>query len=97
MQEQEKVLFNAFNNEGVVESLFPVREQVYISRKCTKIRGCGMETPAPSRGKHMFFNVFRCQWWHGGFLLKTSTGFAQRFLPSHAAYKNITHSKNINC
>lgn len=51
----------------------------------------------PSLGKNiLLFNVFRCQRWHGGFLPKKNTGFAQRFLPSYAACKNIAHSENIN-
>jgi hypothetical protein len=57
MQEQENVLLKAFNNEGVVESLFPVREQVNISRTCTKIRGGGMETFCPVWGKTLCFST----------------------------------------
>jgi hypothetical protein len=64
MQEQEKVLFNAFNNEGVVESLFPVREQENVSRTCTKIRSGGMEKFCPVWGKTHCFST--CSTVNGG-------------------------------
>jgi hypothetical protein len=57
MQEQGNVLFNAFNNEEVVESLFPVWEQENISRTCTKIRGGGMEIFCPVWEKTLCFST----------------------------------------
>jgi hypothetical protein len=59
MQEQQTVTFNAFNNEGVVESCYLFRQQENISFTCTMIRCGGMQIFCTVWGKAPFFQRVR--------------------------------------